>query len=207
MRAISITFLLASAALLGACSSDSDAVFTANNGPLAFTRFVNAISDSGAGDWRFVDVVENSPTIFGLPCRSTFPGAGDQGTGAGSRHLRVFQTSTDIVQTQKIFFDTMRPAGKNDPYGVEEARRRLEGAFEIADKWLAGKTWAIGNEFTLADCAAAPAFGYARMVQPSIEKWKNVVAYANRLNERPSYQRVMKDAAPMLAQMGFGKKQ
>src|SRR5215216_7399182 len=106
MTAMRITFLLACAALVGACSADSTAVFTANNGPLAFTRFVNAISDSGAGDWRFVDAVENSPTTFGLPFRSSFPGAGYQGTGAGSRHLRVFQSSTDIAQTQKVFFDT-----------------------------------------------------------------------------------------------------
>jgi hypothetical protein len=57
-------------------------------------------------DWRFVDVLENSPTTFGLNFRGTFPGAGYQATGVGARHLRIFQTSTDINLTQKVLFDT-----------------------------------------------------------------------------------------------------
>lgn len=106
---------------------------------------------------------------------------------------------------QKIFFDSMRPAGKNDPFGVEQAKERLQAAYEILDKEMANKTWAMGDDFTLADCAAAPALGYTRVVFP-FDQFKNVTAYANRLAERPSFQRVMKDAAPILAQMGFGKK-
>lgn len=106
MRLLKLGLAFAGLAALTACSREGDAVFTANNGPLAFVRFVNAVSDTGASDWRFVDQVENSPTTFGLAFRATFPGAGYQGLGAGSRHLRVFQTSTDIVQTQKVFFDT-----------------------------------------------------------------------------------------------------
>jgi hypothetical protein len=93
-------------ALASACSGDKGSVFTANNGPVAFTRFVNAVSDSGAQDWRFIDQVEGSPTAFGLAFRGMFPGASYQLTTAGSRHLRIFQTSTDIIQTQKVFFDT-----------------------------------------------------------------------------------------------------
>src|SRR4029079_15043011 len=62
--------------------------------------------DSGAGDWRFIDQVEGSPTAFGLAFRSMFPGSGYQLAAAGSRHLRVFQTSPDIQQTQVVWFDT-----------------------------------------------------------------------------------------------------
>jgi len=68
--------------------------------------FVNGVPDSGAGDWRFIDQVEGSPTAFGLAFRSMFPGSGYQLAAAGSRHLRVFQTSTDIQQTQVVWFDT-----------------------------------------------------------------------------------------------------
>lgn len=106
MKALRMGFALAAFAVAGACGREGNTVFSPNNGALAFTRFVNAVSDSGAGDWRFVDVVENSPAAFGLRFRDMFPGAGYQATGAGSRHLRIFQTSTDIVQTQKVFFDT-----------------------------------------------------------------------------------------------------
>lgn len=93
-------------AALAACSSDAGKVFTADNGPTAYVRFVNAVPDSGAGDWRFVDQVEGSPTAFGLAYRSMFPGSGYQLLAAGNRHLRVFQTSTDIQQTQLVWFDT-----------------------------------------------------------------------------------------------------
>ena len=101
-----ISLVLIGMALVSACAGDKGSVFTANNGPIAYTRFVNAVSDSGDQDWRFVDQVEGSPTAFGLRFRGTFPGASYQLTTAGSRHLRIFQTSTDIIQTQKVFFDT-----------------------------------------------------------------------------------------------------
>jgi hypothetical protein len=97
---------LAGLAVLGACGSDSPAAIITTNTNLAFTRFVDAVPDSGAMDWRFVDVIENSPATFGLNFRQTFPGAGYQATGAGARHLRLFQTSTDINLTQKVLFDT-----------------------------------------------------------------------------------------------------
>jgi glutathione S-transferase len=100
---------------------------------------------------------------------------------------------------QKIFFDRMRPAGKNDEFGVAEAKGRLDAAYAMLDKSLTG-TWAVGNDFTMADCAAAPPLAYAKMVHP-FDSYKNVVAYVNRLMERPSFQRCLKDAAPILAQM------
>jgi glutathione S-transferase len=106
-------------------------------------------------------------------------------------------------QMQKIFFDTMRPAGKNDPFGVEVARKTLNTALDMLEKDFAGKTWAMGNDFTMADCAAAPALYYCRLVHP-YEGRKNVTAYAGRLFERHSYARVMKEFEPMLAKMRGG---
>jgi uncharacterized protein DUF4397 len=97
--------VLAGAVTLAGCGSDLSPT-AATKSPLAFSRFVNAVADSGASDWRFIDAIENSPVAFGLNFRQTFPGAGYQATGAGSRHLRIFQTSTDIQQTQKVLFDT-----------------------------------------------------------------------------------------------------
>jgi glutathione S-transferase len=98
----------------------------------------------------------------------------------------------------KIFFDGFRPEGQKDPYGVQQAKDRLDIAFAMLDHELADKTWAMGDLFSMADCAAAPALGYCRMVYP-FTKHKNVVAYMNRLAERPSFQRVLNEAAPYLA--------
>jgi len=62
---------------------------------------------------------------------------------------------------------------------------------------MANQSWAMGDMFSMADCAAAPALGYCRMVYP-FTKHKNVVAYMGRLAERPSFQQVVKEAEPYL---------
>lgn len=106
---------------------------------------------------------------------------------------------------QKIFFDGLRPAGKNDPFGVEQAKKTLKTAYTMAEQWFIKGPWAMGDDFTLADCAAAAPLFYARNVLP-YDDHKNLTAYANRLVERPSFQRVLGEAMPVLQKMGFGKK-
>ena len=105
MRTLALAVVVAGGAIIAGCNDNRGAI-TAPTVPLAYTRFVDAVPDSGGMDWRFVDVIENSPTTFGLNFRGTFPGAGYQATGPGSRHLRIFQSSTDINLTQKVLFDT-----------------------------------------------------------------------------------------------------
>jgi glutathione S-transferase len=100
---------------------------------------------------------------------------------------------------QKIVTDKLRPAGQNDCFGVEQAKAQLKTAYDLIEKEMAGKTWAIGDVFTMADCAAAPALFYADKVMPFALTHKNVAAYFNRLLERPSYARVLKEAQPYFA--------
>ena len=95
MRRFKFGFAFACIAGLAACAGDASKVFTATPGQNAFIRFVNAISDSGAQDWRFVDQVEGSPSITGLSFRGIWPGATYQPATAGNRHLRIFQSSLD----------------------------------------------------------------------------------------------------------------
>jgi glutathione S-transferase len=80
---------------------------------------------------------------------------------------------------------------------VQQAKDRLDIAFGMIDQEMANKTWAMGDLFSMADCDAVPALGYCRMVYPFTQH-KNVVAYMNRLAERPSFQRVLKEAEPYL---------
>lgn len=117
------------------------------------------------------------------------------------RHRDRFMDCYVNDPMQKVFFDGMRPAGKNDPFGVEQAHARLETALTMLDAQMANKTWAMGDAFSMADCAAAPCLFYCKKVHPYDGK-KNVVGYANRLMERPSFQKVLKEAQPILAQMG-----
>ena len=100
---------------------------------------------------------------------------------------------------QKIVGDRLRPSGKKDPHGVEEARARLRTSYRMIDDDMAAQTWAAGDAFSLADCAAAPALFYANEVIPFGETHKNVAAYFDRLKARPSYARVLKEAEPYFA--------
>ena len=64
-----------------------------------------------------------------------------------------------------------------------------------AARWTA-KTWAIGDAFTLADCAAAPALFYANTVVPFGDDAQELSAYLDRLMARPSFARVLEEAEP-----------
>jgi len=97
---------------------------------------------------------------------------------------------------QKIVGDRLRPADRRDPHGVDDARKRMHVALDMVDQAMATKTWAAGESFTMADCAAAPALLYADKVMPFGTTHPNVAAYLKRMMERPSYARVLKEAEP-----------
>ena len=97
---------------------------------------------------------------------------------------------------QRIVGDRLRPAGRNDPHGVEQAQAQLHQAYAVLERQMDGKTWALGDAFTLADCAAAPALFYADTVAPFGATHANLSAYLDRLMARPSFARVLKEAEP-----------
>ena len=118
------------------------------------------------------------------------------------RQMRLRDRFYDLyvnVPMQKIVTDRLRPAGKSDEYGVEEAREIIRTSLRMIDADMAKNRWAMGENFTMADCAAAPALFYADMVVPFRETHKNAAAYLDRLMERPSYARVLKEAQPYFA--------
>jgi glutathione S-transferase len=100
------------------------------------------------------------------------------------------------LSMQKIVGDRLRPQGKQDPHGVEEARARLQSCYGMIDKEVATRTWAMGEAFSIADCAASPALFYANKVMPFGDENKNLTAYFDRLTARPSFVRVIKEAEP-----------
>jgi glutathione S-transferase len=97
---------------------------------------------------------------------------------------------------QKIVTDRLRPEGARDPHGVGEARAMLATAYGLIERDMAGRTWAMGDMFTLADCAAAPALFYADKVAPLLPDHPNAARYFERLKTRPSYARVLREAEP-----------
>jgi glutathione S-transferase len=97
---------------------------------------------------------------------------------------------------QKIMGDRLRAEGKKDPHGVEEAREQLRTSYRMIEAQMSVGTWATGETFGLADCAAMPPLFYGNMVEPFGDAHKNVTAYYERLKARPSVARVLKEAEP-----------
>ncbi|MEZ2333332.1 glutathione S-transferase family protein [Mesorhizobium sp. RCC_202] len=97
---------------------------------------------------------------------------------------------------QKIVGDRLRPQDKTDPFGVEEARAQLRNAYDIIERDMNEKNWAVGEAFTMADCAASPALFYANKVEPFGDSFPAVKRYHDRLLARPSFARVVEEAQP-----------
>jgi glutathione S-transferase len=119
-----------------------------------------------------------------------------------ARQTRLHDRFYDLyvnVPMQKIVTDKLRPPGKNDPHGVEEAKRLLLTACGMIEQEMATKTWAMGDAFSMADCAAAPALFYVNLTMPLGGTHRNAAAYLGRLMERPSFARALKEAQPYFA--------
>jgi glutathione S-transferase len=121
--------------------------------------------------------------------------------------MRLWDRFFDLyvnVPMQKIVTDRLRPAGQNDPFGVEQAREQLRTAYTILEKEIDRKAWIMGDAFTMADCAAAPALFYANLTLPLGDEFKNAAGYLGRLMQRPSYARALAEAQPYLRLMPRG---
>jgi len=100
---------------------------------------------------------------------------------------------------QKWPADRLRPAEQRDPYGVDEARRAYHAALDMLEMDLTGKRWATGAQFTMADCAAAPALYFGERFFGSFrDSHPRTTAYLDRLLARRSYARALAEAEPYL---------
>ena len=102
----------------------------------------------------------------------------------------------NYVQTpqQKLVADALRVQAERDPKGVADARAALDAAYAWLDAHMAGREWAAGDGFPLADCSPAPALFYADWSHPIGAAFPNVRAYRERLNARPSFARAINEA-------------
>jgi glutathione S-transferase len=100
---------------------------------------------------------------------------------------------------QKIVTDHLRDAKERDARGVADAHALLGRSYRWLDERLAGREWAAGGSFGLADCAAAPSLLYADWVQPIDPALAHLSAYRRRLLARPSFARAVDEARPYRA--------
>jgi|HigsolmetaAR202D_1030399.scaffolds.fasta_scaffold00204_24 glutathione S-transferase len=105
-----------------------------------------------------------------------------------------------MTPMQQIVADRLRPDGERDPRAVPDATATLHMAYDMIERHFAepngSHPWMAGADFSLADCAAAPSLFYASIVVPFPPSHVRLAAYFERLMDRPSVARTIKEAQP-----------
>lgn len=103
-RIFQLTVGLAAAGLLAACG-DPDALVPTDDIPTAGVRFLHVVPDTGAMDFRFVDLVENS-AHYNMAFRSS-TNFYYKNARAGQRHLRIFMSGQSQAVASTVVKDTV----------------------------------------------------------------------------------------------------
>jgi glutathione S-transferase len=121
-----------------------------------------------------------------------------------ARMMDRFFDNYIMTPMQKLVNDRLRPQAHRDPQGVAEATTLLDTAYRWLDDRMANRTWATGEAFSLADCAAAPSLFYADWTHAIDPRFQHVRAYRARLLSRPSFARAVDEARPYRALFPLG---
>jgi glutathione S-transferase len=117
--------------------------------------------------------------------------------GEEGRRVRFLDRFFDL-HVQGNMQPTVNHAIWPDGEGLAAVRGR--GALGIAYDWLEANLsddgWAVGDAFTLADCAAAPALFYADWIVPIGDGRPRLASYRRRLLAHPAVSRAVEEARP-----------
>jgi glutathione S-transferase len=151
-------------------------------------------------------VLESTPIIEHLQAKHPGPNrwipAGDD--GRRTRFLDRFFDLHVMTNMNVPVGNRLRPEGQKDDYGEERARKRLHVAYDWLEANLGDGPWAIGDRFTLADCAAAPSLFYADWVEEIGGERPRLKAYRSRLLAHPAVSRCVEEARPYRAYFPLG---
>ncbi|HEY3699519.1 MAG TPA: glutathione S-transferase family protein [Spongiibacteraceae bacterium] len=112
------------------------------------------------------------------------------------RFMDRFFDNYIMTPMMKIVADSIRAENARDRCGVDDAKKMLDTAYAWLDKRMAAREWAASEAFSLADCAAAPALFYADWSHRIPTEFTNVLAYRQRLLDRPAFARAVDEARP-----------
>lgn len=97
---------------------------------------------------------------------------------------------------QRYVAQHLRPEGELDARALNDAVTELATAYEMINDRLTAAPWAVGSAFSMADCAAAPALFYASTILPFPAELTRLNEYFERLMDRPSVSRAIREAQP-----------
>ena len=151
-------------------------------------------------------VVETTPIIEHLQARH--PGTNrwipDGELGRRVRFLDRFFDLYVMNNMNRPVANALRPEDKRDPHGVEQAMAQLRTAYDWLEANLGDGPWAVGGDFTLADCAAAPSLFYADWVQEIGPERPRLAAYRARLLAHPIVARAVDEGRPYRSYFPLG---
>lgn len=93
---------------------------------------------------------------------------------------------------------------KPDPARIDRAKAALSAMYQWLEDQLSAEGWACGEDFTLADCAAAPSLFYADWVHEIPGDLPKLKAYRARVLARPSVSQCVEAARPFRAYFPLG---
>jgi len=109
------------------------------------------------------------------------------------RFMDRFFDNYIMTAMQKPVFEALRAEGARREEAMAEARQALDTAYAWLETRLTGRTWAAGESFTMADCAAAPSLFYADWVHQIGPAFPRLRDYRSRLLARPSFARAVEE--------------
>jgi glutathione S-transferase len=115
---------------------------------------------------------------------------------------RVFDSYV-MTPMQDIVANRLRPEHERDARRVSEAECTLRMAYDMLESHLGRRRWSAGESFSIADCAAAPALFYASILVPFAPSHVQLSGYFERLLERASVARAIKEAQPYFQYFPF----
>ncbi|TKB45499.1 glutathione S-transferase family protein [Thalassotalea mangrovi] len=122
------------------------------------------------------------------------------GNSDENRQLRLLDRIADLYLNDSIV--TLMFAQNCQQAEIDNAKRYLIYCYQQFNGLLEGNSWVMGQGFTLVDCALIPPLLYAERFMPFAD-YEHLHSYFQRAQERPSYQKVLADALPMLTSLGI----
>ncbi len=92
-------------------------------------------------------------------------------------------------EIHKSFGPRFDPASTDDV--KQAALARIAGRFEFVAKSLEGKTYLLGDTFTVADAYLVVTLNWARMLGVDLAKWPALTAFHERVLARPAVRAAM----------------
>ena len=151
------------------------------------------LDDDGAVVFEATSIIEHLALHYPGPVRLI---PADPGIALDVRTMdRVFDNYV-MTPMNWIVQDALRPPQARDAQTVAQGRSLLDTTYRWLEQRMIGREWAVGETFSLADCAAAPSLFYADWVHPIVEEFRELRAYRKRLLARPSFARAVDEARP-----------